>query len=156
MAARLSDIGALLRPGLMKLMDADPNEPIPHRPHWSEVWYDEMRAKGWKYAIRPHRPGYFSGDDEEFFAERATGFNEPNDWLKLAWVKSWEEDGGKFRRAKEEYGERLISHKGDDGKSWVIGYWKDLTKPKYIEPMPHGPWLPNDHPLRWENYLRKR
>lgn len=154
MAASHSMITSIIGDVLRKNWEtiSDPNHPVPHRKHWAEQWYDKMRGEGWKYAIRPHRPGFITGDDEAFFAQRAAGLMKRDDWRGLPWVKRLEaESGTSFTLSEiDKYtAERFVMH-----DKWVMGYLRKLSTPDPHEPREYGPWLPLEHEMKLAKWLR--
>ncbi len=96
-----------------------------YKRHWSRVFYEDAKAKGYNFAFRAHRPNYmdFSASDD------LQAFNNEQELYSLPAVKSWSGQETVTSITLEPYtddGEHLLMAYMQDGKHWVIGYWIDL------------------------------
>ncbi len=102
-----------------------------HR-HWSRVFYDNARGKGFLFAARPHAPNYVSGfgSDDDLQA-----FNEMDHLYELPYVKRCQDD--RFDHwvltPYTDDGECLLSAYLKNGEHWVAAYFMPLTATTLIE-----------------------
>ena len=94
--------------------------------HWSDEKFTELKAKGFRYAVRPHRPNYVTGFDtpEEIF-----GANKLQDIFDARYIKQWLDDKAVLVGLEVKYysyPQRLIRASMVDGSHWVIGYFAEL------------------------------
>ena len=101
-----------------------------HKRHWSRVFYDSARNKGYKYAARAHRPGCVTGFDSD--ADLRT-FSDERELYKLPFVRRWEsrEDFDKWELSPyTDDGEHLLSAHLKNGEHWVVAYFMRLNPRK--------------------------
>jgi len=98
--------------------------------HWSDKKFLELKAEGYKYAVRNHTPNYMSGVDIKFFTAEKI-----EDIYNAPFIKKWKDDKNCMDVIIEykEHGsnQHLVRAFMKDGTYWVIGYfcnlkgWKD-------------------------------
>ena len=97
--------------------------------NWSDEKFIELKKKGFRYAVRPHRPNYVTGFDED---HEIFGANELQEIFDAPYIKQWakDKDAVLVGLEAEYYGsdshQRLIRASMADGTHWVIGYFAEL------------------------------
>jgi hypothetical protein len=109
----------------LKTRDEYSREATGLRWHWSDVFYADARAKGYRYAARSYAPGYV--DCEVSLA----GFDSFDDRHGLPFVARWCDDQ-LDRLSVEAYvgscpgDEQIMVAYLKDGSHWVVGFLKRL------------------------------
>lgn len=102
--------------------------------HWSDEKFIALKDKGFRYAVRPHRPNFMEGFDtpEEIF-----GANTLREIFDAPYIKQWHKDARGVGLETEYYSgaQRLIRAYMKDGTDYVIGYFAELEdyQPKTSE-----------------------
>lgn len=99
-----------------------------HARHWSRVFYDKAREKGFRFAARAHRPGCIEGFDSDADLQ---AFDDKGELYKLPFVQRWEQDE-RFDHWElpkhSQDGEHLLVAHLKNGEHWVVAYFTPLSK----------------------------
>lgn len=93
--------------------------------HWSDNAFIALKAKGFRYAVRPNRPHFVEECDKD---GAIFGANSLQEVFDAPYIKQWKKEAVLVGLETEYYGysQRLIRACMKDGSHWVIGYFAEL------------------------------
>lgn len=97
-----------------------------YKRHWSRVFYDTARERGFKYAASAYRPNFVTGFDSD---KDLQAFNREEGLYKLDFVKRWERSEGFDKWILSPYtedGEHTLSAHFQNNERLVVAFFMRL------------------------------